>query len=216
MRRLVVGDLHGCLDVFKKTLDIAKYSDNDIIYSVGDLCDRGVQNLDTLKFCMSLPNFCPVFGNHDIWLYDLIRGRLNDYQLSCWMHNGGYNTAEELGRVSKEELEDIGNFLKNIPILRKVDNKIISHNLFRKNLLTDFTLEFYRHYMTEVYDENYWGRQYEYPEDEYTYFVGHTPVKEIKHINNVYFIDTAAVFNNKLTIMDIDTLEVFQGLTMKE
>lgn len=130
MRTLIIGDLHGNLTKFKKALDFIKFEDSDKLYFTGDFCDRGFENIDTLKFCMSLKNFYPVFGNHDIWLYQYLKGYMNGDAYRCWYsYNGGYNTVNELEDYSFDDYDVFKNYLENIPFMRHInDNTIITHN----------------------------------------------------------------------------------------
>ena len=138
MRRLVIGDIHGMYDRLQEVLDKAGFSDSDTLYSVGDFCDRGTQNLKTLQFLVSLDNFRPVIGNHDWWLYLWLRSQFNpshwtfneEDSLDCWKGwNGGQNTFRELKDQDKEFLKQVFEWLKPIPFIRKVDDKVIIHSI---------------------------------------------------------------------------------------
>lgn len=61
----VVGDLHGCISALKQALTIIGFNPNrDRLISVGDLVDRGYENLKALEF-LSMPWFYAVRGNHE-------------------------------------------------------------------------------------------------------------------------------------------------------
>ena len=65
-RHFVVGDIHGRFDSFQNLLKEANYDPtNDIIYSVGDLIDRGPKSYETVKFFTSTPNVYSIMGNHE-------------------------------------------------------------------------------------------------------------------------------------------------------
>lgn len=73
-RNLIIGDIHSRYEKLTAVLEIASYNpDSDILYSVGDFCDRGKDAVKTLRFLMSQNNLRAVIGNHDIilqnWLY---------------------------------------------------------------------------------------------------------------------------------------------------
>lgn len=69
-RFIVIGDLHGCFDQLIELLQKCNYNkDKDIIVATGDLCDRGNNSLDVLKFFMpdnphQYHNIYTVLGNH--------------------------------------------------------------------------------------------------------------------------------------------------------
>lgn len=143
MRRLCIGDLHGSYDKLMKVLENCKFSDSDILYSLGDFCDRGIQNKKVLDFCMSLGDrFRPIIGNHDWWLYLWLRhhlvdndewkpGNRDEYDsIDCWIGwNGGRNTYTELKDESRDWLEKLYNWLKPIPFARRIDNKVLIHSV---------------------------------------------------------------------------------------
>lgn len=156
-RRLCVGDIHGSYDRLQQTLEHCKFSDSDILYSVGDFTDRGNQNVKVLDFLMSLKNFRPVCGNHDLWNYEYLHPFINwerDIELpdetgklvkrhrkgtrpymsrdaeECWYGwNGGRKTLEEESKQSDEWRNRVYNFLKDIPYRINLGDKIIIHSV---------------------------------------------------------------------------------------
>ncbi len=70
MTTYVVGDIQGCFKAFKGLLKNVNFDPNhDVIWSVGDLINRGPDNLSTLRWfyehkaCVKV-----VLGNHDLHL----------------------------------------------------------------------------------------------------------------------------------------------------
>lgn len=72
MTRYAVGDLQGCLKPLKCLLkDVQFEADQDQLWLVGDLINRGPESLKTLEFLMDLDHAFPdaikiVLGNHDL------------------------------------------------------------------------------------------------------------------------------------------------------
>ena len=133
--RYAVGDIHGCLDELKKTLDIIGFSDADRLFGVGDFCDRGTQNLEVLRFLMGMKNFKSVFGNHDIWPYQMLVPSQRppedeyDWVLDTWFGNGGYQTMDALlGMAEKEEGKKIASWLEDLPLFIFLEDVVITHN----------------------------------------------------------------------------------------
>ena len=168
-------------DRLQEVLDKASFSDSDTLYSVGDFCDRGIQNLKTLEFLMSLDNFKPVIGNHDWWLYlwlvqvfDPDRYYPDEIEsIQCWKNwNGGKNTYEELNHASRAFLKKLYKWMKSIPFARKVDNKVIIHSIAPDKEYAWRNQENWKDYTTVtlenlqksglmydiVYDSNLWNR----------------------------------------------------------
>jgi len=70
MADYIVGDVQGCISSLKKLLTKIKFSyDSDRLFFLGDVVNRGENNLETMKFILShQENFDMVLGNHDIHL----------------------------------------------------------------------------------------------------------------------------------------------------
>ena len=68
-RRLIIGDIHASYDKLISVLKKAAFNpSSDMLYSVGDIVDRGDKPVETIDFLMGLAHFYPVLGNHDGWL----------------------------------------------------------------------------------------------------------------------------------------------------
>lgn len=188
MRRLCVGDIHGCYDKLIDVLDRCKFSDSDILYSVGDFTDRGTQNVKTLDFLMGLKNFKPVCGNHDLWNYEYLhpnipfschsfdgeiisgtRPYISRDAEECWVRwNGGKNTEKEEHAQSKEWKVKVFHFLKDIPYRIDLGDRIIIHSPCHStayewintdvNQITMKTLKSSNLIHDDIYDDFVWSR----------------------------------------------------------
>lgn len=160
MSNFVIGDAHGSYDKIMRALELAKFSDSDTLYSVGDLCDRGTQNKEVLDFFMSLGDrFKGCFGNHDVWLYTWLKGEIQLYAREVWYANGGNNTIDSLydagikqktGWSDKEYVDKLINFVGSLKYIQSPSEKIrVMHTLTTdKMLLNNIVI----HNMTDVYD----------------------------------------------------------------
>ena len=76
MATYVVGDIQGCFDQFQCLLKEVSFNpDRDVIWSVGDLVNRGYNNLATLRwFHERRDNAVVVLGNHDLHLMAVSAG----------------------------------------------------------------------------------------------------------------------------------------------
>lgn len=64
-----IGDIQGCLSELKSLLDKISYEpQQDQLWFVGDLVNRGPESLATLRFIKSLPDTVITLGNHDLSL----------------------------------------------------------------------------------------------------------------------------------------------------
>lgn len=71
-RILAVSDIHGHLDLFDRLLEKMEYRpEEDALVIIGDLVQRGSQNLDVIRRCMELsklPNVTVLQGNNDLFV----------------------------------------------------------------------------------------------------------------------------------------------------
>lgn len=122
-RDFVCGDIHGSFSVLANLLNNLQFDyENDRMFSVGDLVDRGPES----QLCLSLINtdwFHPVLANHEqMMIHAIYGGRMGQY----WIQNGGkwgLMAAAELhaqhGPISDEakELGELIEIAQTLPYL---------------------------------------------------------------------------------------------------
>jgi bis(5'-nucleosyl)-tetraphosphatase (symmetrical) len=76
MSTYIVGDIQGCLQPLKCLLRAVQFnSDRDVLWSVGDLVNRGPKSLNVLRFLYKMrENLVVVLGNHDLHLLAVAAG----------------------------------------------------------------------------------------------------------------------------------------------
>ena len=76
MSTYVVGDIQGCYNEFVELLEAVHFdASNDTLWLVGDMINRGPNNIATLDLIMSLPNIVAVLGNHDLHFLAIALGK---------------------------------------------------------------------------------------------------------------------------------------------
>lgn len=207
-RTFIVGDIHGCYDKFLDELEKVNFDfDNDRVISVGDLVDRGPDNMKCLRLLHS-HWFHAVRGNHD----ELVIGSIMGYSAyrNCWMQNGG-DWSLTLSYEEREELYGpLLDKLNELPYIIKVGNVAILHAECTAATLEELDLEDVQ-MLT-------WGRTITSSGiagivggiDHIV--VGHSVVPKPVRVGNHVFIDTGAVFGSScnvgnggyLTLINID------------
>ncbi len=126
----VSSDWHGVpLRNIQKLLAQAPFSDEDYLFVLGDVIDRGEHGIALLKWLMLQPNILLLRGNHEDMLLDcdflfleITEENINqltddDYAaLEDWKDNGAQPTLEALLRESPESRADIVAFLRECPL----------------------------------------------------------------------------------------------------
>ena len=130
-----VSDLHGCFDKYREMLSLIDFSPRDALYVLGDVIDWGPDGIRILQDMMLRPNVFPILGNHEFtaavclpWLMEEVTDRsLEDLDesriaaLSEWIVNGGGVTIQSLKGLSREEREDILEYLREMELFVRVE-----------------------------------------------------------------------------------------------
>ena len=94
MRLVVVADIHGNIDKFRKALKEVSLKKTDILVLLGDVIDRGNNSKDVLDTILLLKengfdNIIIIRGNHEQMLLDAFENENEEY---TWIKNGGDKT----------------------------------------------------------------------------------------------------------------------------
>ena len=108
----VMTDIHGDYQRFIEMLDEVQFSEDDRLYLIGDVIDRGTENLEMLDFCMRYTNVFLIKGNHEYFME--LTGRHPDFAMD-WRRFGGRNTLRQLDWISEEERAMFFEYVENLP-----------------------------------------------------------------------------------------------------
>lgn len=162
-RILVTSDIHGHLAYFQKLLEKASFCENDILFIVGDVIEKGPENLKILRYVMKLceqGNVIPLIGNVDAYrlkiIYELSRENVDGFynyilNLRQWTGTSFYeelaaecgytiNSPEDI-LLSKQEVisrfENEFSFLANLPAVVETQKYIFVHGGLREKPVSD-------------------------------------------------------------------------------
>ncbi|MED4073043.1 bis(5'-nucleosyl)-tetraphosphatase PrpE [Priestia endophytica] len=214
----VIGDIHGCYDEFvlltkelgyQWNTDIPLHPEGRKLVFLGDLTDRGKNSLAVIDTVSKLVSkkaafYCP--GNHCNKLYRFFKG--NKVQIT----HGLETTVAEYRSISKDKQslvrEQFMKLYEKAPLylvlnkgklvvahagIREKDIGKHSHDVKTFVLYGDITGEVHPNGSPVRRD---WAQHYE---GKATIVYGHTPVKNVRKVNNTYNIDTGVVFGGALT-----------------
>ena len=233
-----VSDLHGCCDKFRKLPEMIRLTDDDVLYVLGDVVDRGAENVRLISELASRRNIVTLLGNHDYLARLLLPSfgmpeeelspvqKRNKKKLAegvgeakgffeAWREDGGETTWQEFIRLSLPEKRVVLRFLENRPLFAEIEaggkRYFLSHTVPEKAKM----LNEGRRSATDFL--------FARPEYDKVYFAdkilvtGHTPTGlidssftgRILRKNNHVAIDCGAVFGNPLGCICLDTGEEY-------
>lgn len=113
-RRLFIGDVHGHYDGLMGLLDLMQVTDQDDLYFVGDLIDRGEQSAQVIEYVRHHATAC-VLGNHEQLLLEAAEGGYTRAgSLQAWLYSGGQATLSSYKAM--ELLECHVEWLQTLPL----------------------------------------------------------------------------------------------------
>ncbi len=131
----VMSDLHGDYKKYTKMLDLIEFSDEDTLYILGDIVDRGAEPMKILYDMSMRPNVIPLMGNHEHMAEDILR--LTNVEITEetietnwnedivravqeWYENGGYTTSKDFHRLTQDDREYILDYLQDFSFYEEV------------------------------------------------------------------------------------------------
>lgn len=219
-----MSDLHGCYDKYKKMLEKIHFGEDDTLYILGDVVDRGDGGIKILQDMMKRKNIIPLQGNHDYLAHRLLN-RINrsvdlhdekfveQYQL--WMLDGGNPTCEAFMELSSEEQKQILAYMNSFLIYDEAEaggNKFfLAHTVPEKERMQQFDKLMWAEFIIgePEYDKEYSPDKYIVTGHTPTGFIDETLTGKIYKANNHISIDCGAVFDHPLGCICLDTLEEF-------
>ncbi len=141
-RDFICGDLHGAYELLVNAmqhLDFDKTKDR--MFSVGDLVDRGPQNMECLRL-LTEPWFHAVRGNHEQMMIDSV----DQHWFWIWSRNGG----AWQGDGDQPEFDYLCEIADQLPVMITVPGQfhVIHAELFMPQPITDADLD-----VPEIFDE---------------------------------------------------------------
>jgi serine/threonine protein phosphatase 1 len=224
-RRIVVGDIHGCINTFRGLIEgEVKLKKSDTLFLCGDYIDRGPGSKAVIDYILWLQHasykVVPLMGNHE---YLLIKAMETMEYYKLWMLNSGFSTLNDFGidthdhtgpeavfRIPRPYLE----FFTRLRYYAETPGFFITHGCFEgrtENPLDDVSSMIWRR--EESYNEAFLdGRRLIH---------GHTPmaIEEIRRrINDpatlIFNLDAGCVYPNHpglgyLAAVDLDNRDLF-------
>ena len=134
MATYVMSDIHGQYDKFMDILKKIDLKDEDTLYVLGDVLDRGPHPIKVLLKLMEMPNAICITGNHEYMAVECLSFLLTEVtdraldeldvktlgNLVTWQYNGAKSTIDEFRELSREMQEEVIEFIKDFSIYEEV------------------------------------------------------------------------------------------------
>ena len=111
MAHYVLSDIHGYLNRFTSMLERIGFSDQDTLYILGDVIDRGPEGVRLLEQIRQTPNMILLLGNHEYMCLQAHAPEATERDLYRWSRKGccRYSPARSCGQAYWAPLvEDMG------------------------------------------------------------------------------------------------------------
>lgn len=224
----VMSDIHGEYERYLAMLEQIAFSQEDTLFVLGDVVDRGPEPIKVLQDMARRDNVYLLKGNHEA-MASLVLHKLNveiteenadshiDAELMQaiieWQENGGNTTMRKFRELSADEKLDLLDYMDDAPLYDVVDvgekTFILLHsglgNFREGKRLSQYTYDELA-CMRPDFDRQYYA-------DPSIYIVsGHTPTlavtgkAEIYHSHNNILIDCGAAFGGRLACLCLNTM----------
>lgn len=202
----VVGDIHGCLDMFSRLMDKIKWEPaQDRLIFIGDYIDRGKNPKGVVDYILALTKCSDriecLIGNHEAIFLDYLSGK----DRGLFLFNGGWSTIESYqgnklkspdSLVPKDHLA----FYKSLKTYIELQDFYIVHAGFRPGVEIE----------NQSLEDMVWIRErFIYSDYDFGKKVifGHTPFSEPLVSKNKIGLDTGAVYGNRLTCLELPEMK---------
>lgn len=227
----VTADIHGEYEKYAALLEKIGLTQDDTLYVLGDVIDRGREGIRILRDMMQRENVYLLRGNHELMATHILR-RLNveiteenaQTQVDAalidaiwnWRENGGDSTLNAFCALSAQEREDVLDYMEDTPLYAVEEAGGKTFVLVHAGLGAPCPGKKLRACTQE---ELCWQRpdfekQY-FPDDSVYVVCGHTPTQSVTGKTQIYqshnniLIDCGAAFGGRLACLCLDTMAEF-------
>ena len=176
MSTYVMSDIHGQYKSFLKMLDLIRFGEEDTLYVLGDVIDRGPDGILILEHLMKMENAQMFMGNHELLMLDALKNefeiqnkkRMDTDDIDIWLDpcNGGLPTYNAFKALPAAKRQKILEYLKDTWVVKKVSigkKKYYLAHAYCTKMKFDEGLRFmeipynetYRVVWTSIYDFRY-------------------------------------------------------------
>jgi len=209
MKRFVIGDIHGAHRALVQCLQRARFDyQTDLLISLGDVCDGWPETCQAVDELLAIANLKFILGNHDYFTLKWMQYGMKE---EVWLEQGGQATLTSYNEKPDERHRIF--FERALPYFI-LENKFFVHAGFNPlRPLEEQSLEQFlwdRSLARIAIDFHNKGINASLTEFDEVY-IGHTPIAGGRplHACGIWLMDTGAGWSGVLSLMNIDTKEIF-------
>lgn len=110
--KYVISDIHGDFRHFREMLEKIRFSSADQMYILGDVVDKGKENLPALDLIRKTPGMLLIKGNHEYLCERYLAGTVSG---ELWDKCGGGGTRQEVDQERYLFSDDI-HYIPGMPV----------------------------------------------------------------------------------------------------
>ena len=220
----VCSDIHGEYSAYLDFIN-SIFTDDDTLYIIGDVLDRGSNAIDLIQDIMQRSNIVMLKGNHEKILADTLEelcGTSSENEIRTIIDEslaidriGQEETLLDFAKLDKSKQRDIIDFINGLPLYEELEIDGKTYLLVHGGLpdFSDIPVEWYEEndllFGPHDYDETHY--------EDTIVIVGHVPTRfihgaipdEILRRNDTIAIDCGCGFGGQLGVLCLDTDEEF-------
>lgn len=212
MRDIIIGDIHGCYDELQLLLKEVSFAQNDNLYFVGDMINKGPKSNKVLDFAIKNNVKC-ILGNHEVgFLKSIKEGKFK-------------NSFQTLREQLQDNFDQYVSFIEGLPLflIDPQNNFIVVHaglspqNYFNPENESEKVITKIRTWDGKGEDLNNENDPawYEFYKEDRLIVFGHWAKKGLIERANVIGLDTGCVYGRKLTALVLPDRKLVQVNALK-
>lgn len=126
MKTYCISDIHGRYDLLVALLEEIQLKNEDTLYILGDILDRGANPIKIITKLMEMPNAVCIVGNHEMMALECLKFLMQEVtdtnleqldekmldKLMTWQYNGADTTIDEFRKLNREMQQLVLEFLE--------------------------------------------------------------------------------------------------------